>query len=88
MMYLLVSEGVLPHTPSMYRRRPSWLAQAHREGGFPDLVDTLREVHVRGFGASVRDLPHRDAQLVRGALPARETGTRGLLPDSCSSKGV
>lgn len=45
-MYRLVSAGVLPHTPSMYRRLSSRLAQARREGRFPDLVDTLREVHV------------------------------------------
>ncbi|MFJ1673160.1 hypothetical protein ACIOK4_43775 [Streptomyces bottropensis] len=44
-MYRLVSEGVLAHTPSMYRRLSSRLAQARREGRFPDLVDTLREVH-------------------------------------------
>ncbi|WP_327731317.1 hypothetical protein OG250_42400 [Streptomyces sp. NBC_00487] len=44
-MYRLVSEGVLPHTPSMYRRLSSRLAHARREGRFPDLVDALREVH-------------------------------------------
>jgi hypothetical protein len=45
-MYRLVSEGVLPHTASMYRHLSSHLAQARREGRFPDLIDTLREVHV------------------------------------------
>ncbi|MFF3734600.1 hypothetical protein ACFYXM_30975 [Streptomyces sp. NPDC002476] len=45
-MYRLVSEGMLPHTPSMYRHLSSHLAQARREGRFPDLIDTLREVHV------------------------------------------
>ncbi|MCX4791635.1 hypothetical protein OG369_37770 [Streptomyces sp. NBC_01221] len=45
-MYRLASEGVLPHTPSMYRHLSSHLAQARREGRFPDLIDTLREVHV------------------------------------------
>ncbi|MET9364600.1 hypothetical protein ABZX93_27300 [Streptomyces sp. NPDC006632] len=45
-MYRLASEGVLPHTPSMYRHLPYRLAQARREGRFPDLIDTLREVHV------------------------------------------
>ncbi|MER5375935.1 hypothetical protein [Streptomyces sp. NPDC002553] len=29
--YRLVSEGVLPHTPSMYRHLSSHLAQARRE---------------------------------------------------------
>ncbi|MGW3324008.1 hypothetical protein [Streptomyces virginiae] len=42
----LASEGVLPHTPSMYRHLSSHLARARREGRFPDLIDTLREVHV------------------------------------------
>ncbi|WP_335938025.1 hypothetical protein [Streptomyces sp. PTD5-9] len=42
-MYRLVSEGMLPPTPSMYRHLFSPLAQARREGRFPDLIDTLRE---------------------------------------------
>ncbi|MFG2417111.1 hypothetical protein [Streptomyces goshikiensis] len=45
-MYRLVSEGVLPHTPPMYLRLSAQLAQARREGRFPDLIDTAREVHV------------------------------------------
>ncbi|MFF8960772.1 hypothetical protein [Streptomyces sp. NPDC014894] len=45
-MYRLVSEGALPHTPSMYRHLSSHLAKARRENRFPDLIDTLREVHV------------------------------------------
>ncbi|AYV32844.1 hypothetical protein EES41_39420 (plasmid) [Streptomyces sp. ADI95-16] len=45
-LYRLVSEGVLPHTPPMYRRLSAQLAQARREGRFPDLIDTVREVHV------------------------------------------
>ncbi|MFI1155105.1 hypothetical protein [Streptomyces sp. NPDC020817] len=45
-MYRLAAEGVLPHTPPMYRRLSSQLAQARREGRFPDLIDTVREVHV------------------------------------------
>ncbi|MFE1877952.1 hypothetical protein ACFW9N_45160 [Streptomyces sp. NPDC059496] len=45
-MYRLAAEGVLPHTPPMYRRLSSRLAQARREGRFPDLIDTMREVHV------------------------------------------
>ncbi|MFB6718083.1 MULTISPECIES: hypothetical protein [unclassified Streptomyces] len=45
-MYRLAAEGVLPHTPSMYRHLSSHLAQARCEGRFPDLIDTLREVHV------------------------------------------
>ncbi|MET7304673.1 hypothetical protein [Embleya sp. NPDC005575] len=44
--YRAISEQLVPNTPSMYRRLSSRLAQARREGRFPDLVDTLREVHV------------------------------------------
>lgn len=45
-MYRLATEGVLPHTPPMYRRLSAQLARARREGRFPDLIDTVREVHV------------------------------------------
>ncbi|WP_187438765.1 hypothetical protein [Streptomyces sp. sk2.1] len=45
-MYRFAAEGVLPHTPPMYRRLSVQLAQARREGRFPDLIDTVREVHV------------------------------------------
>lgn len=45
-MYRLAAEGVLPHTPPMYRRLSAQLAQARRERRFPDLIDTVREVHV------------------------------------------
>ncbi|WP_381805693.1 hypothetical protein [Streptomyces niveus] len=45
-MYRLASAGVLPHTPSMYRHLSAHLAKARREDRFPDLIDTLREVHV------------------------------------------
>jgi hypothetical protein len=45
-MYRLVSEGALPHTAPMYRRLSAQLAQARREGRFPDLIDTVRAVHV------------------------------------------
>ncbi|WP_405812698.1 MULTISPECIES: hypothetical protein [unclassified Streptomyces] len=45
-MYRLAAEGVLPHTPPTYRRLSSQLAQARREGRFPDPIDTIREVHV------------------------------------------
>ncbi|MFE3144251.1 hypothetical protein [Streptomyces scopuliridis] len=60
-MYRLVSEGRLPNTPPMYRRLSSRLAQARREGRFPDLIDTLREVHVPPVwpdaGAFVGEVP-------------------------------
>ncbi|MFE5723681.1 hypothetical protein [Streptomyces erythrochromogenes] len=45
-MYRLAAEGVLPHAPPMYRQLSSQLAQARREDRFPDLIDTVREVHV------------------------------------------
>ncbi|UXY33176.1 hypothetical protein [Streptomyces sp. HUAS TT20] len=60
-MYRLASEGILPHTPPMYRRLSSHLAKARREGRFPDLIDTLREVHVPeawpDAGAFLREVP-------------------------------
>ena len=60
-MYRLAAEGVLPHTPPMYRRLSSQLAQARREGRFPDLIDTIREVHVPpawpDAGAFVAEMP-------------------------------
>ncbi|WP_405194456.1 hypothetical protein [Streptomyces anulatus] len=43
--YRLVSEGRIPHTAPAYRRLSARLAQARREGRFPDLIDPLREVH-------------------------------------------
>ncbi|WP_395367032.1 hypothetical protein ACHGLA_36455 [Streptomyces sp. YH02] len=45
-MYRLVSAGLLPNTAPTYRRLSSQLAQARRDGHFPDLIDTIREVHV------------------------------------------
>ncbi|MFD3780807.1 hypothetical protein [Streptomyces sp. NPDC058612] len=60
-MYRLAAEGVLPHTRPMYRRLSSQLAQARREGRFPDLIDTMREVHVPpawpSAGAFVAEMP-------------------------------
>lgn len=44
-MYRLVSERALPHTAPMYRRLSAQLAKARREGRFPDLIDTVREIH-------------------------------------------
>ncbi|WP_160311128.1 hypothetical protein [Streptacidiphilus anmyonensis] len=49
--YRLQSAGVIPAKASVYRRLSSHLAQARREGRFPDLVDTVRRIHV---------LPHWD----------------------------
>ncbi|MGA5566633.1 hypothetical protein ACPCUV_36450 [Streptomyces platensis] len=60
-MYRLATEGVLPHTASKYRRLSAQLAQARREGRFPDLIDTVREVHVPptwpDVGAFVQEMP-------------------------------
>ncbi|MDX3231871.1 hypothetical protein [Streptomyces sp. ME19-01-6] len=60
-MYRLVSEGTLPHTAPMYRRLSAQLAKARREGRFPDLIDTVREVHVPpawpGADAFVAEMP-------------------------------
>lgn len=60
-MYRLASEGTLPHTAPMYRRLSAQLAKARREGRFPDLIDTVREVHVppawAGADAFVAEMP-------------------------------
>ncbi|MFJ3637841.1 hypothetical protein [Streptomyces sp. NPDC090112] len=60
-MYRLAAEGVLPHTPPMYRRLSARFAQARRESRFPDLIDTVREVHVPpawpSADAFVREMP-------------------------------
>lgn len=60
-MYRLVSQGLIPNTPPAYRRLSSRLAQARRDGNFPDLADTLREVHVPpawpDVSAFVREVP-------------------------------
>ncbi|WP_199896822.1 hypothetical protein [Streptomyces niger] len=57
----LVAAGLLPNTPPVYRRFSARTASARREGGFPDLIDTLREVHVPppwpDAGAFVREMP-------------------------------
>ncbi|MEU0256527.1 hypothetical protein ABZ299_29520 [Streptomyces sp. NPDC006184] len=57
----MVSEGALPHTAPMYRRLSAQLAKARREGRFPDLIDTVREVHVppawTGADAFVAEMP-------------------------------
>ncbi|MFE7948204.1 hypothetical protein [Streptomyces sp. NPDC057426] len=45
-MYRLVAAELLPNTAPTYRRLSSRLAQARRDGHFPDLIDTIREVHV------------------------------------------
>lgn len=44
--YRLVSAGLIPNTPSAYRHLSSHLAAARRAGTFPDLIDTVRTVHV------------------------------------------
>jgi hypothetical protein len=44
--YRLVAQGLIPNRPPVYRRLSSRLAQSRRDGAFPDLVDTLRTVHV------------------------------------------
>jgi hypothetical protein len=60
-MYRLVAEGLLPNTAPTYRRLSSRLAQARRDGIFPDLIDTIREVHVpqawSDADAFVADMP-------------------------------
>ncbi|MFC9484606.1 hypothetical protein ACFTZM_00815 [Streptomyces hydrogenans] len=45
-MYRLVAAGLVPNTAPTYRRLSAQLAQARRDGRFPELIDTVREVHV------------------------------------------
>ncbi|MER7350385.1 hypothetical protein ABT390_33815 [Streptomyces aurantiacus] len=60
-MYRLVAAGLVPNTAPTYRRLSSRLAQARRDGLFPDLIDTIREVHVppawQDTDAFVADMP-------------------------------
>lgn len=60
-MYRLASEGTLPHTAPMCRRLSAQLARARREGRFPDLIDTVRQVHVppawTGADAVLAEMP-------------------------------
>ncbi|MEW1632256.1 hypothetical protein AB0387_33680 [Streptomyces sp. NPDC089173] len=62
-MYRLVSEGALPHTAPMYRRLSAQLGKARREGRFPGLIDTVREIHVPpawpGADRFVAEMPGR-----------------------------
>ncbi|MGW8729227.1 hypothetical protein ACWGNF_24755 [Streptomyces sp. NPDC055808] len=61
MMYRLVSEGALPHAAPTYRRLSAQLAKTRREGRFPDLIDTVREIHVppawEGADTFVAEMP-------------------------------
>ncbi|MEU6214334.1 hypothetical protein ABZ891_31115 [Streptomyces sp. NPDC047023] len=73
MMYRLAAEGVLPRTPPMYRRLSAQLAQARREGRFPDLIDAVREVRVPpawpdadAFVAEMPDWFRRDHSVGQG----------------------
>ncbi|MGW1364748.1 hypothetical protein ACWCQP_46000 [Streptomyces chartreusis] len=60
-MYRLVAAGLLPNRAPTYRRLSSRLAQARRDGLFPDLIDTIREIHVPpswpDTNAFVADMP-------------------------------
>ncbi|MFD9688449.1 hypothetical protein ACFWXO_22150 [Kitasatospora sp. NPDC059088] len=44
--YRLTMAGVIPHTASSYKHLSARVAAARREERFPDLVDTVRRVHV------------------------------------------
>lgn len=62
-MYRLVSEGVLPHTPSMYRRLQSRQAQVRRERRWQSGAGTAPQ------GRFVAEAgPDLDVQAGRGAL--------------------
>jgi hypothetical protein len=43
--YRLAVAGVIPNTAAAYRKLSAHLAEARRRGGFPDLIDAVREIH-------------------------------------------
>ncbi|MEU4229616.1 hypothetical protein AB0F17_35410 [Nonomuraea sp. NPDC026600] len=43
--YRLAVAGAIPNTAAAYRKLSAHLAQARRLGGFPDLIDAVREIH-------------------------------------------
>ncbi|MFI9332656.1 hypothetical protein ACIGZJ_34625 [Kitasatospora sp. NPDC052868] len=59
--YKLITQAVIPHTASAYKHLSAHLAKARREGRFPDLIDTLRQVHAPAAwddaGAMVAQMP-------------------------------
>ncbi|MEV8529229.1 hypothetical protein AB0451_34660 [Streptomyces sp. NPDC052000] len=97
-MYRLASEGVLPHTPPMYRRLSSQLAKARREGRFPDLIDTIRAVHVAPawphVDAFVREMPdwfqldRTEGQEHALYVAAEKDTLRQLLTDWLAEYGI
>ncbi|MFD5379237.1 hypothetical protein ACFWJE_33350 [Streptomyces griseoincarnatus] len=44
-MYILASDGTLPHTAPMYVRLSAQLAKTGREGRFLDLIDTVKAIY-------------------------------------------
>lgn len=82
--YRLAAEGVLPHTAPMCRRLSAQLAQARREGRFPDLIDTVREVHVPpawpDADAFVAEMPTCSAWTARRARSRPCTSRRRGTP--------
>lgn len=57
--YRTISAGAIPNTTSAYKRLSSVIAQARRDGTFPDLIDSTREVHRPPAYADVPDMLRR-----------------------------
>ncbi|MFI9206383.1 hypothetical protein [Streptomyces sp. NPDC053048] len=54
--YRCATAGAIPNTTSAYKRLSSLIAQARRDGTFPDLIDSTREVHRPQAFADVGDM--------------------------------
>jgi hypothetical protein len=97
-MYRLVSEATLPHSAPMYRRLPAHLAKARREGRFPYLIDTVREVHVppdwTGADAFLAEMPdwfcldRTDGQEHVLYVPAEKDTLRQQLTGRLADAGI
>jgi hypothetical protein len=61
--YRLAVAGVIPNTAAAYRKLSAHLAEARRRGGFPDLIDAVREIHVPPAFAAPGELLARREQV-------------------------
>ncbi|MFE9574129.1 hypothetical protein ACFYMW_37345 [Streptomyces sp. NPDC006692] len=72
----------------MYRRLSAQLAKARREGRFPDLIDTVREVHAPpawpSVDAFVREMPDWFGLDRTAARSTRCTSRRTRTPSDSS----
>lgn len=63
--YRLVSEQAIPNDQSAYNVLSRKIAQARRDGAFPDLIDRGREIHVASCWSSPADALHALADQYR-----------------------